>query len=158
MSLKRCSECGNEVSANASRCPRCGNKINKSANRYIKIACLLIVSLMAFGAIIQSLSNDPDKAARAQRAAQQQFLPEQRQKQKEVIDQLLTTGVIYKIEPKQLAVHVWVTPVFAQLNVDRKQQFLAVVLAYYGADMVTIKDSQTGNSLGSFSRELGLSL
>ena len=106
---------------------------------------------MIFSGVFQSLS-DPDKAAREQRAKQQQFTPEQRRKQREVIDQLIANGIVYKIEAKQLAVHVWVTPLFLRLSVDQKQQFLAVVLAYYGDDMITLKDSQTGNRIGSFSR------
>ena len=157
MALIRCTECGNELSNNAARCPRCGNKITKPTGKYVKIGCLSIVVLMIFSGVFQSLS-DPDKAAREQRAKQQQFTPEQRRKQREVIDQLIANGIVYKIEAKQLAVHVWVTPLFLRLSVDQKQQFLAVVLAYYGDDMITLKDSQTGNRIGSFSRETGLSM
>ncbi len=81
--------------------------------------------------------------------------PAQQEKRKELIDKLTASGIFYKVVTVGNTPHVWVTPLFMALNFDDKQNFISVVCAYYDSDMVTIKNSRTGERIGSFSREYG---
>lgn len=51
MALKKCPECGNEVSTRADKCPHCGAKVNK------KIGCLGIIGILILLGMFSGLFN-----------------------------------------------------------------------------------------------------
>lgn len=53
MALKKCHECGNEVSADANACPKCGAKIKKSVG-LVGVLLAAFVGMIIFNAITHS--------------------------------------------------------------------------------------------------------
>lgn len=77
-------------------------------------------------------------------------------KRKEFIDDSIRSGVFQKVDKPGDVVHAWVTPAFMALSFDDKKGFLSVVCAYYDGALVRLRDSQTGNDVGSFDTQSGL--
>ena len=59
MALKKCRECGNDVSTEAAGCPRCGAVVKKKWTflRLLGAAFLLFLTLVAVGSLITVASN-----------------------------------------------------------------------------------------------------
>jgi hypothetical protein len=89
--------------------------------------------------------------------------PKLQQDRRDFIDRLIARGIFYKVERPADLPHVWVTPLFLALGVDEKERFLNVVYALHYPDggdsgsLVVLKDSRTGNRIGTYS-QAGLSL
>lgn len=49
MSLKKCSECGNQISSSSSRCPHCGARHVSSLTRILAWIIFALVALTALG-------------------------------------------------------------------------------------------------------------
>ena len=57
MALKKCKECGNQVSTRADKCPNCGAPVKKKRQQ-IKVGCLgTIIVLVLVGVIVSKVSN-----------------------------------------------------------------------------------------------------
>jgi len=153
MALIACKECGKPISSDAKSCPGCGAK--PPTPKVAAYGCLLLCILF-FGSCVAlaSLSNGGDKKATIPDIDRS---PEQRQR-RALIDKLISRGIFQKVERPGEVPHVWVTPLFMALNFDDKQSFISVVYAYYGDDLVSLRDSKTGGRIGTFSPSTGLSL
>jgi hypothetical protein len=59
MALKKCKECGNDVSTEADSCPKCGAVIKKKRGflRLIGAAILIFITLIAIGSLINGVSD-----------------------------------------------------------------------------------------------------
>jgi hypothetical protein len=67
VSLRKCPDCGQDVSTSALACPHCGRPIRKSASP-IELSGILIIAVVCAGALIWRLSSrseSPGEAARA---------------------------------------------------------------------------------------------
>ena len=85
--------------------------------------------------------------------------PSKQEERGKLIQQLIQQGVFYKVERPATLPHVWITPSFRALDYDTKQLFVSAVFLYHQpVDMVVLKDSLTGERVGSYSPDLGLSI
>jgi hypothetical protein len=81
--------------------------------------------------------------------------PEMQRGRLELISELKTAGVFYKVEKPGTYAHVWVTPLFYALAFEKKQDFIGVVFAYYvsedpKSELVLLFDSQNGKQVGKY--------
>ena len=82
MALKKCKECGKEISSKAPNCPNCGAPVKKQKSRVGCLGTIVIafVGLMIIGYIIQSCEDSSKKREARKQAAIAE------QKAKEVVD------------------------------------------------------------------------
>ena len=71
MALKKCKECGNDVSTEAASCPKCGAVIKKKTGfwRYIVGAFLIFITLGAIVSVLNSVSNTNPGSSRSVKAS-----------------------------------------------------------------------------------------
>lgn len=101
---------------------------------------LVVVLLMAVG--IQFASADMQSDRRA------------------FIHKLIARGAFQKVEIPGRYPHVWVTPLFYELDFELKQKFISVVYAYYKgqnpqSDIVVLFDGRSGKEIGKFAEVYG---
>lgn len=79
--------------------------------------------------------------------------PKTQAARKEVINGLIAEEVFDRIEPRKVAVAVWVRPRFYLLEFKQKQLFLDTVFSYYLSDSgswLEIIDNNSGKKVGEF--------
>lgn len=92
----------------------------------------------------------PDPALQAQR--------------KELIDVAIEEGYVQKIEKPWQVPHVWVTPLFMQINFEDKAKFCSAVYSYHfpnpneSEKYISLYHSISGKEVGTYSPTYGLSL
>ena len=159
MALKKCKECGNEISSKAEACPQCGAPQKKKTS-IVTWFVLILILFGVVGAIFDSL-NTPRDAGPSAYAKLDKSLKKQAER-KEFIEKLIRKGILYKLVTPGEIPHIYVAPGFYSLNVDDKQSFISVVYAYCLAhdsrvNIVALYDSKSGKNIGSFN-EGGLKL
>ena len=165
MALTKCKECKKEVSDKAEKCPNCGAPIKKRGG-LLKVIGIILVILVAIPAVTSIFVDPPhsdlvpakkklpttktEPTTAASQAAQA--------KRKAVITELMNDGVFYKTEYSSNDVaHLHVDTAFYKLNFDEKKTATAIVFNYFQAahpnlSALRIKDSKTGEDIGTFSK------
>lgn len=82
---------------------------------------------------------------------------------KAFIEKMINNGLIREIEMPGELPHIWITPEFLALDYKQKEAFTNVVFSYYHLmnekiDMVVLKNVKTGEKIGWYSGEYGLTL
>lgn len=83
--------------------------------------------------------------------------PSMQEGRSKLIRKLINAGVFMKTGVPGSLPRVWVGRGFYALPFDQKQQFVSVVLAYYGGDMVSVYDGYTDKTIGRMTAD-GLTL
>ena len=67
MALKKCKECGNDISTEAASCPQCGAVIKKKSGflRFIGAAVLILITLIAITSMINGVSDTKSTSPRS---------------------------------------------------------------------------------------------
>lgn len=171
-----CPYCGEEILAVAKKCKHCGEFLDDDLRRAnaprdvgamavatkpakksnsTAVGCLVVMALV--GGCFMLLPDVDHRRSSTVPAAD--LSPAKQQERKALIDRLISEGVFYKVEQPATLPHVWVTPLFRAMDYDFKQNAVSVVYLYYQpANMVVLKDSLTGERIGSYSPDLGLSI
>jgi hypothetical protein len=132
MALKKCKECGNDVSTEAAACPKCGAVTKKKSGflRFIGGAVLIFITLVAIVALVNGISNppkpatpqSPEKVAADAKAAQQQY-----ETCKTYLEKAKELDVLYDMTARGASIKVLVGPTFFTVPIDTKQKFAATV-------------------------------
>jgi len=87
-----------------------------------------------------------------------------KQKQRKAyIQKAISLGIIKKIDQPATLPHMWVTPIWQEMDFDDKANIAGVVFGYYyidsdgRIDLVRIRDSKTGKDIGTYAKDHGLS-
>jgi hypothetical protein len=132
MALKKCKECGNDVSTEAASCPKCGAVIKKKTGcfGYIGAAFLIFITLVAIGSLINGVSNtkspspsptevpDSEKKTNAKLAVETNKRFEECREKLKKAQQL---EALYDLEWKRAMPKVVVGPTFYSIPIDAKQ-------------------------------------
>lgn len=182
--LKKCRDCGHAMSGRAGACPSCGApaKSKPGCLSYLFAMALFIGGfffvcnkIMTSPAINDAMTESPEEAklkeedrALAKAAEEKRWkaaCPESKQKaRKKLIQEMMRSGVLQKVESPGGAPRIWVDPAFYALDFDEKKTLIEVVAAYYACfnrdDMTPARvlDGKTGNEIGSFDAYGGLDL
>jgi hypothetical protein len=131
----------------------------------------MFIFLMFMGSVADSISKNSNVSKAV--SSEEKTSPEPKvsseetqkiqKKRKEIIDKIIKQGVITKIEIPGNLPHMWITPLYKNLDYDLKVNFANLVYSYYvtensSYDMVIFKDSKTGQRIGGYSPEIGLDL
>lgn len=162
MALKKCKECGNEISNKADKCPQCGAPQKKRTSVFTWIVLIFIIF-----SVYVSINNPPNTGGQSDTAKSSDIpkldtSPEKQAERKKFIEKLMKMGILYKVDVPGKYPDIYVAPGFYTLNVDDKQSFINVVYAYYlakspRANIATLYDSKSGKKIGVFT-ERGLDL
>ncbi len=175
MALIACPECARDVSDAAASCPHCGHPlltrratpaaaVNKGAGTLTKIL-LLVFGVFGF-LFILSVAGSPRRAGMPTATTTGTAIdrsPAMQAKRLKIINGLIKDRVFHKTAMPDKIPSVWVAPGFYDLSFDDKQSFVSVVYAYYfptnsGDNYLLIKDSRSGNIVGSFNSQTGLKM
>lgn len=100
MALKKCKECGNEVSTKAASCPKCGAVLKKKIGylRYIGAAFLIFIILRVIGSLLNNETNRPtSRSSSSSLSSESKSKPEQRiYKEGETIRVGYTTYTVFR--------------------------------------------------------------
>lgn len=131
MALKKCEECGNDVSTEAASCPKCGARIKKKSGflRLIGGAVLILITLVAIVALVRGVSNppkpaiqSPEQVAADAKAAQQQY-----KNCKSKLEKAKELDLLYDMGGRGASIQVLVGSTFFDVPIDAKQGFAATV-------------------------------
>jgi len=180
MALRKCRECGNQVSSRAATCPHCGASVKKKPGCLSNLlAAVLLVVLAGWGIKScgdrvfvpetpeQAEKRRQDEAARAEKRKQEEAARAEKWKQEEakqperkkLIQKLIDQGVFRKVDFRERAATIWVDSPFYLLDFEAKQDFCSVVYAYLATNardelvVVTLKDALTGNTVGDYGQQ-----
>jgi len=160
MALKKCKECGNDVSTTAASCPKCGAVLKKKTGffRFIGGAILIFITILAVVALIEGVSNppkppatqSPEQVAADSKAAQKQY-----ETCKTYLEKYRELGVLYDMKARGASIRVLVGPSFFTLPIDRKQNFAETVNCFLvngtgGGISFDLLDWQTGKQVASW--------
>lgn len=156
--LPKCRDCGVEVSRSARRCPQCGCLNPTFPSWFVPALAAIFFSpvLLIGGCFILAISSGRERQPPSIDA---DLSPAKQAERKAFIEELIAKGVFYKVEKPATLPHVWITPTFRLLDYDTKRDFVSVVFLYFQpADLVVLKDSLSGQRIGTYSPDLGLSI
>lgn len=159
--LTECKTCGAEISKNARVCPQCGQR-KTTPTTY---GCLTIIVITVILSIAAQLGNNESQEEQANQdsASETRIQDDGKQPRRlAFIKKLLSTGFYLKIETPATLPHAYVGPAFWLANITEKESMLDATLSYYiindpRANILILKDGQTGKGIGTFS-EYGLDL
>jgi hypothetical protein len=161
--LPTCRDCGHEVSSSAKRCPNCGCS-NPSTPQWLMatVACLFLMPFVLIGGCVILAVATGEKPKPTATAAD--VSPAAQAERKALIEKLIGRGIFQKVDRPGTIPQVWITPTYRLLNYDDKVTFIEVAFVYffptietYG-EHVRLKDSISGETVGSYSPTLGLDL
>jgi hypothetical protein len=114
---------------------------------------ILILVFLSSGCGVSTASSNPS-------VTKVSVSPEMQQKRLDFIHELITKGLIYKVEKSDIYAEVWVTISFMSLNIDDKNSFINVIWAYYISEdekvnILILRDGLTGKEIGTYSENNG---
>jgi len=164
MALVKCTECGHDISTDASVCPNCG-KPRTVSSKNTGIGCTPIVAIFVFAIVVLAFFSATDAPA-PKIATPVMFdqSPSNQAKRKTAIEKAQAAGFLGRVgifsrgNPE-----MWVTPQFMSLSFEDKQAATAGVYGYYFDGSIPYRrifliDNQTGKEIGEFSVKRGLKL
>lgn len=152
MSLKKCKECGTQVSSKADKCPSCGAPLKKKTSTLTWLVLLIVI----FGVVVAFQEPTPTSTPATTTATEQLDTSVDAQKKREaLIHKLIKTGIISKVTTPSVLPHIYVDSGFYALSIDDKSRFINVIASYYQASNpkaspAVIFDSRSGKEIGTF--------
>lgn len=163
MALKKCSECGNDVSTKAEKCPHCG-----ASQKSAQYGCGTLIIVVIVGFILYSVfvpdRSGPSRTDRASSAPTYTVDTSEtaQSARQELLQEMVNAGFFHRIEPTKSTARVYVTQQFMALPIDEKERLISAVAAWQytstGSAHVRLVDYRTGKTVGSFLPPGGLSL
>lgn len=157
MGLKKCNDCGNEVSKSAANCPKCGKPIRKPVGALTTIV-VLVGLLWVVGSLADRATSESPKTSTTRPQAENKKEPvdeELQSKRLAFLQKLLNEGIFIKIDTPGTLPRVHVGPKFHVLDFETKQKFVEVVYAYHfprkkDDGIVRVFDGQTNHEIGTY--------
>lgn len=164
MAIKKCPECGKDVSTKADQCPHCG-AAKKKPTQYGcgTLIVVVVVGFILYSVFVPDHSGTPrtDRAPAAPTYSVDTSEAAQNARQ-ELLQEILNAGFFHRIEPTERTARVYVTQQFMALPIDDKELWINAVAAWQytstGSAHVRLIDYRTGKTVGSFLPPGGLSL
>lgn len=160
MALKKCKECGNDVSTEAAACPKCGAVIKKKSGflRFIGGAFLVFITIAAIIALVNGVSNPPKPAATQspeQVAADAKAAQKEYKVCKSYLEKSKEAGLLYDMTARGASVKILVGPNFFTVPIDAKQNFASTVNCFLmqgtgGGMSFDLLHWQTGKKVASW--------
>lgn len=152
MALKKCKECGNEISSDAKVCPHCGKK--QPPTKRAKLGCLilLMVILIPLLVVIFQSQKAPKKPTRTTTAPKPKI---DLTKLKQDINVLIENGLLIRIDSQFNEAFIN-SIIWNRLDYQAKEN-IAITLASYCEAIgehekwVEIKDHRSGKKLAKYS-------
>lgn len=131
MALKKCKECGNDVSTEAAACPKCGAVIKKKSTflRFIGGALLIFITLIAIGALIDGVSNPKTSPPSVSKVSEADTANAKRRYEncQATLEKAKELDMLYDLQAKGASIKVLVGPTFFSVPIDTKQEFAKTV-------------------------------
>lgn len=153
--LKKCKECGMDVSDQAECCVHCGFKLTRKKNNRGS-GCLWLLVLVMFFTVMMVFIGHQSRNDVPVEVADHVIDRDAEVKLKGFVENLIRTEVLYKVENPYGVPHVYVGRAFGVVGIDEKNQALNVVFVYYKnldakVNFMQIYDGYSGGKIGSFS-------
>lgn len=157
MAIRKCKECGKEVSSQAKQCPHCGAPQPKSVGiggMFLVLFVGYIIYAVVGGGGSGSNTASNTTSAKARPAPTIDKSPKMQADRLKLIERLQREGIFGEISVRSSGATILVKPAFYVLDFKDKQSFVSVVYAYYfdGSDPyvpIRLKDSRTNKAVGS---------
>jgi hypothetical protein len=156
MSLKKCKDCGKEISKKAKACPNCG-KPNNRTNPFA-LGCLVFVVLFMVFFVITSTSkkNKPTSYSRSSSDNVNQTLSSSELKDK--LKTLFDTGLLIKFDVDLN--EAYVNPIIWNATDVKTKKGMGIVLAEIchnkgSTGRITFYNNNSGDKLAKYSRNYG---
>ena len=130
MALKKCKECGNDVSTEADSCPKCGAVLKKKTGffRFVGGAFLIFITLVAVGVLISGVSNPPKTSSVPVLSEKEKA---QRYEACTAMIEIARGGeMLYEFDTKGASIHVLVGQGYITAPIDAKKKFAEMVNCY----------------------------
>lgn len=135
MALKKCKECGNDVSTEAAACPKCGAVIKKKSGflRFFGGTVLVFITLIAVGALINGVFNTktstptPAQRSTEQIAADEKLVKERYENCKAKLEKSKENEMLYDLSAKGASIKALVGPTYFSVSIDTKEGFAKTV-------------------------------
>jgi hypothetical protein len=154
MALKKCKECGQQISDAAKACPQCGAPQKKNVGCILWIIAMVVV--LGLAAKMNFKNKASDDLSSRNHIVEVDKSPVKQREREQFINKLINQGIFAKVEKRSTFPRLWIKPAFYSLEFKEKEGFVSVVYAYYFdgnnfTDTIVLMDNLTGKRVGNYS-------